>query len=132
MRATEVFTYLARYCTVTNKPESKQTGKLAGLFGTGATKKGSNALQEDPEKLDDLLLKLKDEDYVRENLRPEDDSLTPEQEEFIMYLTLPMIENKENQRLMRSFDIDSFATYFIRYRTEEKDAQVAQHIAFMK
>lgn len=32
------------------------------------------------------------------------------------------MENKENQRLMRSFDMDDFATYFIKYRTEEKDA----------
>ena len=32
------------------------------------------------------------------------------------------MENRENQRLMKSFDIDSFATYFIKYRTEEKDA----------
>lgn len=79
-------------------------------------------MQEEPEKLDDLLLKLKDDDYVRENLKPEDDSLTPEQEEYIMYLTIPLLENRENQRLMKSFDIDSFATYFIKYRTEEKDA----------
>ena len=49
-----------------------------------------------------------------------------------MYLTLPLMENKENQRLMRSFDMDDFATYFIKYRTEEKDAQKPEHIAFMK
>lgn len=41
---------------------------------------------EEPEKLEDLISKLKDEEYVKENLKPEDDSLTPEQEEFIMYL----------------------------------------------
>lgn len=69
---------------------------------------------------------------MKDNLRPEDDSLTPEQEDYIMYLTLPASENKENQRLMRSFDMDDFAIYFIRYRTEEKDAQVDEHIAFMK
>lgn len=49
-----------------------------------------------------------------------------------MYLTLPNLENKENQRLMRSFDMDEFSTYFISYRTEEKDAQQAEHVSFMK
>lgn len=81
MRATEVFTYLTRYCTVTtNKPvDSKLTGnKMLSLMGGFPNKKSSAGLQEEPEKLDDLLLKLKDEDYVKENLRPEDDSLTPE------------------------------------------------------
>ena len=124
VRCAEIFTYLTRYCTVTNKVDTQKSNvsKMAGLFGGGVGKKGSAALQEEPEKLDDLLLKLKDDDYVRENLKPEDDSLTPEQEEYIMYLTIPLLENRENQRLMRSFDIDSFATYFIKYRTEEKDA----------
>jgi len=134
VRCAEIFTYLTRYCTITNKVETQRTNvsKMQGLFGTSVGKKGSAAIQEEPEKLDDLLLKLKDDDYVRENLKPEDDSLTPEQEVYIMHITFPQMENRENQRLMRSFDIDSFATYFIRYRTEEKDAQKEEHIAFMK
>jgi RIH domain len=33
---------------------------------------------------------------------------------------------------MRSFDMDEFATYFIKYRTEEKDAQTIEHITLMK
>ena len=57
--------------------------------------------------------------------------LTPEQEEYIMYLKLPIIEHKENQRLMRSFEMDTYASYFIRYRAEEKDAQYPEHIAFI-
>lgn len=69
---------------------------------------------------------------MKENLKPEDETLTKEEEEFIMYLNLPLSENKENQRLMRSFDMDDYAIYFIRYRTEEKDALVAEHVIFMK
>jgi len=79
--------------------------KINGFFG-GNNKQISGIQPEEPERLEDLIVKLKDEDYVRENLKPEDDTLTPEQEEFIMYLTLPNLENKENQRLMRSFDMD--------------------------
>lgn len=43
-------------------------------------KRGSSGFdqQEEPEKLEDLIVKLKDEDYVKENYKPEDDSLTPE------------------------------------------------------
>lgn len=80
VRCAEIFTYLTRYCTITNKVETQRTNasKMQGLFGATVGKKGSAAIQEEPEKLDDLLLKLKDDDYVRENLKPEDDSLTPE------------------------------------------------------
>jgi hypothetical protein len=51
---------------------------------------------EEPEPLNDLIEKLRDEDYVKENLRPDDHKLTFEQEEFVMYLDLPPLENKEN------------------------------------
>jgi hypothetical protein len=134
VKVTEIFTYLTRYCTVTttNKNSTQPKSAASKLPGLLLGKKGSGLPEEEPEKLDDLLVKLKDEDYVRENLKPEDESLTLEQEEYILYLNLPALENKENQRLMRSFDIDSFATYFISYRTEEKDAQKPEHIAFMK
>jgi hypothetical protein len=36
--------------------------------------------------LTEIIGKLKDEEYVRENLRPEDDSLTLENEEYVMFL----------------------------------------------
>jgi hypothetical protein len=42
--------------------------KVSGLVEPG----------EEPEKLEDLINKLKDEDYVRDNLKPEDEGLTPE------------------------------------------------------
>jgi hypothetical protein len=49
-------------------------------------RKSSGIEPEEPEKLEALLSKLKDEEYVKENLKPEDDSLTVEQEDFILYL----------------------------------------------
>ena len=54
--------------------------------------------------------------------------LTEEQEEFVMFMNFPVTENKENQRLLRNFDMDEFAVYFINYRTEESDAAVTEHI----
>lgn len=33
---------------------------------------------------------------------------------------------------MRSFDMDEFATYFVHYRAEERDAQTAEHVALIK
>jgi hypothetical protein len=53
--------------------------------------------------------------------------LTEEQEEYVMYLNIPLTENKENQRLMRNFDMDDFGTFFIEYRTEESDAAAPEH-----
>ena len=58
--------------------------------------------------------------------------MTEEQEEFVMFLNFTVTENKENQRLLRNFDMDEFAVYFINYRTEESDAAVTEHIQFMK
>jgi hypothetical protein len=49
-----------------------------------------------------------------------------------MFLSIPVTENKENQRLLRNFDMDEYATYFIGYRTEESDAAIPEHISFMK
>jgi hypothetical protein len=49
-----------------------------------------------------------------------------------MFLNIPVTENKENQRLLRNFDMDEYATYFIGYRTEESDAAAPEHINFMK
>jgi hypothetical protein len=45
-----------------------------------------------------------------------------------MFLNLPHNENKENQRLLRSLEIDDFAVFFIKYRTEESDANEPEHI----
>lgn len=95
-------------------------------------RKSSGIEPEEPEKLEALLSKLKDEEYVKENLRPEDDSLTVEQEDFILYLAQPMVENKENQRLMRSFAIEELALYFIKYRTEESFSSIKEHVDLMK
>ncbi len=53
--------------------------------------------------------------------------LTEDQEEYIMYLNLPMTENKENQRMMRNFNVDDLAIFFIEYRTEESDAATEEH-----
>ena len=58
--------------------------------------------------------------------------MTEEQEEFVMFMNFSVTENKENQRLLRNFDMDEFAVYFINYRTEESDAVVTEHIQFMK
>jgi hypothetical protein len=72
-RIAEIFTFLTRYCTV-------QTSK------SGSPSRGGSGLDEGPVKLKDLIGKLKDEEYVRENLRPEEDSQTLENEEYIMFL----------------------------------------------
>lgn len=95
----------------------------------GGHKRSQSGLDtEEPEPLNDLIEKLRDEDYVKENLRPDDHKLTFEQEEFVMYLDLPPLENKENQRLMKNFMMEDHAIYFIKYRSEEKDAQATEHI----
>lgn len=54
--------------------------------------------------------------------------MSEEQEEFVMFMNFTVTENKENQRLLRNFDMDEFAVYFINYRTEESDAAVTEHI----
>lgn len=46
----------------------------------------TSGLDEGPEKLEDLIGKLKDEEYVRENLRPEDDNQVLENEDYAMFL----------------------------------------------
>jgi hypothetical protein len=58
--------------------------------------------------------------------------LTEEQEEYIMYLNLPMTENKENQRMMRNFNLDDLSIFFIEYRTEESDAAAIEHQQLMR
>ena len=49
-----------------------------------------------------------------------------------MYLNQPLTENKENQRLMRNFDMDDFGTFFIEHRTEESDAAAIEHQALLR
>jgi hypothetical protein len=44
------------------------------MLGSSLKQRKTSGLDEGPEKLEDLIGKLKDEEYVRENLRPEDDS----------------------------------------------------------
>lgn len=97
-------------------------------IGHKRSKSHSGLETEEPEPLNDLIDKLRNEEYVKENLRPDESvKLTSEQEEFVMYLDLPPQENKENQRLMKSFIMEDHAIYFIKYRTEEKDAQAPEH-----
>jgi hypothetical protein len=43
-----------------------------------------------------------------------------------------MVENKENQRLMRSFAIEELALYFIKYRTEVSFTSIKEHVDLMK
>lgn len=123
-KISEIFQFLTRYCTV--QTPKKSPGQML------SKRKSSGIEPEEPEKLEALLSKLKDEEYVKENLRPEDDSLTVEQEDFILYLAQPMVENKENQRLMRSFAIEELALYFIKYRTEESFTSIKEHVDLMK
>ena len=44
-----------------------------------------------------------------------------------MFMNFPVTENKENQRLLRNFDMDEYAVFFIDYRTEESDAAAVEH-----
>jgi hypothetical protein len=79
-----------------------------------------------------LLAKLKDENYIKENLRSTDEEITPEQEEYIMYLPTPFHENKENQRIMKSFEMEHFPHYFIHYRIDEKESIKPEHATMIK
>jgi hypothetical protein len=51
---------------------------------------------EEPEKLEDLLGKLKDDSYVKENLKPEYEISVFENEDFCMFIPQTANENKEN------------------------------------
>lgn len=91
----EIFSRLTRFLVISNNDVSELSDMLAASFKNRVinVSKGS-----------------------------ENPALTEEQEEYIMYLTLPMTENKENQRMMRNFNLDDLAIFFIEYRTEESDA----------
>lgn len=128
-RIAEIFTFLTRYCTVQNvRPTSPARVDTSG----GMRQKKASGLDESPVSLDELIGKLKDEEYVRENLRPEDDSTILENEEFIMFLDQTALENKENQKLMLNFGMYEFALYFIKFRTEDKIAATNEHQSMLK
>lgn len=88
LRAAEIFTFLTNFCS-----------NSAGPMAPSSSEERSAAIQKKitsygaeggVESLESMLAKLKDEEYVREHLKPETvDGLTPEQEEFIMYLRMP-------------------------------------------
>jgi hypothetical protein len=81
-RIAEIFTFLTRYCTVqTARPGSPTRGG-----SPGGNKRKASGLDEGPVALGELIGKLKDEEYVRENLRPEDDSYLLENEDYVMFL----------------------------------------------
>ena len=79
LRIAEIFQFLGRYCGVeTPKPVTGKSSKMGSFFG-GAPKLDENGEEaEVPERIEDLLLKLKDDDYVKENLQPDEDTLTAE------------------------------------------------------
>jgi hypothetical protein len=133
-RVGELMSFLAAYCTA---PDAKNrdnvvqaASKLQSLFGV----KSPQVEQEhhQPERLEDLLNKLKDETYVKENLKSTDEEITPEQEQYIIYLPPLFIQNKENQRIMHSFEMEQFPQYFIHYRAEEKATKEDAHKAMIK
>jgi hypothetical protein len=66
----EIFTFLTRYCTV----QTVRPGSPTKSGDGSPIQRKHSALDEGPVKLDELIGKLKDEEYVRENLKPEDDS----------------------------------------------------------
>lgn len=101
----EIFGKLARFCLLSNEDVSELTDMVGFAFRNRfiAAAKG----EENP-------------------------ALSEEQEEYVMYLNLPQTENKENQRMMRNFDMDNYAIHFIEYRTEESDAGTTEHQQFMR
>lgn len=101
----EIFGKLARFCLLSNQDVSELTDMVANSFKNR---------------------------FINKMKGDENPVLAEEQEEYIMYLNLPQTENKENQRMMRNFDMDEFAVHFIEYRTEESDAQAAEHQQFMR
>jgi hypothetical protein len=50
-------------------------------------------MAEEPERLEDLLGKLKSDDYIRENLKPEDELGIYENEDFCMFVPRTEMEN---------------------------------------
>ena len=84
----EIFTFLTRFLIIqaTKTPKNSDAPK----------KKSSAFMAEEPEKLEDLLSKLKSDDYVKENLKPEDEMGIFENEDFCMFTPRSAVENKEN------------------------------------
>jgi hypothetical protein len=116
----ETFMFLTRFLilspikTPKNKPDIPK-------------KKSTGIANEEPEKLDDLISKLKDDNYVKENLKPEDELSPFEDENYGLFNLSQQIENKENQRLMMNFNMHELAIYFIKYRVDESVSQHADH-----
>lgn len=119
-RIAEIFTFLTRFCSVQTVSRKKNGGDTSSRAQSSSSPKRKNSsIDEGPVKLEDLLTKLKDEEYVKENLRPEEDSGIIENEEYVMFIEHSKSENKENQRLMMNFQMFDFALYFIKYRTDD-------------
>ena len=87
----EIFTFLTRFLII---PAAK-TPK-ASTTPQAFKKRSSGMAAEEPEKLEDLLGKLKDDSYVKENLKPEDEISVFENEDFCMFIPQTANENKEN------------------------------------
>ncbi len=123
----EIFTFLTRFLII---PATK-TPKASSI-PQSFKKRSSGIAAEEPEKLEDLLGKLKDDNYVKENLKPEDEVGVFENEEFCMFVPQTANENKENQRLMMNFAMYDFAIYFIKYRIDELTAAHPDHQVMIK
>ena len=76
--------------------------------------------KEEPQKMKNILNKLKDDEYVKQTLEQPDtiEQLSPEKEEYILFIDQARNENKENQRIMRSFEIHELAIYFLKFRMD--------------
>ena len=123
----EIFTFLTRFLII---PAIKTPRAQASP--QAFKKRSSGIAAEEPESLQDLLGKLKDDNYVKENLKPEDEIGVFENEEFCMFVPQSANENKENQRLMMNFAMYDFAIYFIKYRIEEGIASHPDHQVMIK
>ena len=77
----EIFTFLTRFLII---PAMKTPRAQAAP--QAFKKRSSGITAEGPEKLEDLLGKLKDDNYVKENLKPEDEIGVFENEEFCMFV----------------------------------------------
>ena len=69
VQVAEVFTFLTRYCSVITPKTELSPVKSPRKSGFEA---------EEPLNLNDLLAKLNDDEYVKEHLKPDENSFTSE------------------------------------------------------
>eukprot|EP00347_Sterkiella_histriomuscorum_P021853 403332539 len=125
-RVKEIFKYITHFCVNNNgvtlhsgrKPrkqlakwliDKSQSNLLSGLISSSTIMKETAEDEQDAE-----------------------DKQLEENEEFIMFLEFKNQENRENQRIMRNFQVQESAIYFISFRMELNASQNQDYINLIK